>query len=161
LGNLVRLLLNTCKPASRGEVYLVTGCLARTIHCLVQILYALNETYYLSEKKLEADLDSFSIRPPNFLERIYPLLGATGTTNAQLQESLAKTEVLYEETLLLLVVMFLPLFDTLPGHDRCFPGQGELFPDLVQRDLAREPGGRKESTLVQAPNCHEPLQSER
>jgi hypothetical protein len=36
---------NTYKPASRGEVYLVTGCLARTIHCLVQVLYALNETY--------------------------------------------------------------------------------------------------------------------
>ena len=88
---------NTYKPASRGEVYLVTGCLARTVHCLVQVLYALNETYYLSEKKLEADLDSFSIRPQNFLERIYTLLGATGTTNVQLQESLAKTEALYNE----------------------------------------------------------------
>ncbi len=87
----------TSKPASRGEVYLVTGCLARTIHCLVQVLYALNETYYLSEKKLAADLDSFSIRPKKFLERIYTLLGATGTTNAQLQESLAKTEALYNE----------------------------------------------------------------
>lgn len=88
---------NTYKPASRGEVYLVTGCLARTIHCLVQVLYALNETYYLSEKKLQADLDSFSIRPDHFLERVYTLLGATGTTSAQLQESLAKTEVLYNE----------------------------------------------------------------
>ncbi len=88
---------NTYKPASRGEVYLVTGCLARTIHCLVQVLYALNETYYLSEKKLQADLDSFSIRPDYFLERVYTLLGATGTTSAQLQESLAKTEVLYNE----------------------------------------------------------------
>ena len=88
---------NASKPASRGEVYLVTGCLARTIHCFVQVLYAINETYYLSEKKLEADLDSFSIRPNNFLERIYTLLGATGTTTAQLQESLAKTEALYNE----------------------------------------------------------------
>jgi predicted nucleotidyltransferase len=88
---------NTSKPASRGEVYLVTGCLARTIHCLVQVLYALNETYYLSEKKLEADLGFFSIRPDHFLERVYTLLGATGTTSAQLQESLAKTEALYNE----------------------------------------------------------------
>ncbi len=88
---------NTYKPASRGEVYLVTGCLARTIHCLVQVLYALNETYYLSEKKLEADLGSFSIRPDHFLERVYTLLGATGTTRAQLQESLAQTEALYNE----------------------------------------------------------------
>lgn len=93
---------NTYKPASRGEVYLVTGCLARTIHCLVQVLYALNETYYLSEKKLKRDLDSFSIRPNNFLERISTLLGATGTTNTQLQESLAKTEALYNELAILM-----------------------------------------------------------
>jgi predicted nucleotidyltransferase len=88
---------NTYKAASRGEVYLVTGCLARAIHCLVQVLYALNETYYLSEKKLAADISSFSIRPENFLERIYALLGATGTDNTQLQESLAQAEELYNE----------------------------------------------------------------
>ncbi len=83
---------NTSKPASRGEVYLVTGCLARAIHCLIQVLYAINETYYLSEKKLAADLSSFNLRPENFLERIYTLLGTTGTTSAHLQESLRKTE---------------------------------------------------------------------
>jgi hypothetical protein len=88
---------NTSKPASRGEVYLVTGCLARAIHCLIQVLYAINETYYLSEKKLAADLSAFRLRPEHFLERIYALLGATGTTSAHLQESLRKTETLYSE----------------------------------------------------------------
>src|SRR5260370_41924843 len=88
---------NPSKPASRGEVYLVTGCLARAIHCLVQVLYAINETYYLSEKKLAADLCSFSLQPANFLERISTLLGTTGTTSAQLQASLAQTEALYNE----------------------------------------------------------------
>jgi predicted nucleotidyltransferase len=88
---------NTYKPAGRGEVYLVTGCLARTIHALVLVLYALNETWYLSEKRLAADLAAFSIQPENFLARIYALLGATGTTSAQLLESLAKAEALYSE----------------------------------------------------------------
>lgn len=88
---------NTAKPASRGEVYMVTGGLARAIHCLVQVLYAINETYYLSEKKLATDLRSFSLQPENFLERISTLLGATGTTSAQLQASLAQTEALYNE----------------------------------------------------------------
>jgi hypothetical protein len=88
---------NTSKPALRGEVYLVTGCLARAIHCLVQILYAINETYYLSEKKLVADLCSFNLQPEKFLERISTLLGATGTTSTQLQASLAQTEALYNE----------------------------------------------------------------
>ncbi len=88
---------NTYKPAARGEVYLVTGCLARTIHALVLVLYALNETWYLSEKRLAADLATFSMQPENFLARSYALLGATGTTSAQLLKSLATTEALYSE----------------------------------------------------------------
>jgi len=88
---------NIVKSASRGEVYLVTGGLARTIHCFVQVLYALNETYYLSEKKLASDLNAFGFQPDNFLERIYALLGATGTTSAQLQASLGRAEELYNE----------------------------------------------------------------
>lgn len=88
---------NTQKAASRGEVYLVTGCLARAIHTLVQVLYALNETYYLSEKRLATDLNAFTVQPEHFLERIYQLLGATGTTSEQLQVSLERTEALYSE----------------------------------------------------------------
>lgn len=88
---------DTYKPALRGEVYFVTGCLARVVHCFVQVLYAINETYYLSEKKLATDISSFSVLPENFLERIYTLLGATGTISAQLQESLVQAEALYDE----------------------------------------------------------------
>ena len=88
---------NTVKAAVRGEVYLVTGALARTIHCLVQVLYALNETYYLSEKKLAADIDSFAIKPDNFLARIYTVLGATGTTSVRLQASQIETQKLHDE----------------------------------------------------------------
>jgi predicted nucleotidyltransferase len=88
---------NTRKAAARGEVYLVTGGLARTIHALVQVLYALNETYYLSEKRLAADLSAFAVLPERFLERIYQLLGAIGTTSEQLQASLAQTGALYSE----------------------------------------------------------------
>jgi predicted nucleotidyltransferase len=88
---------NTAKPAARGEVYMVTGCLARAIHCLVQVLYAANETYYLSEKRLATDLQSFNVQPGRFLERISAILGATGTGSAQLQASLAQVEALYSE----------------------------------------------------------------
>lgn len=88
---------NAYKMAARGDIYFVTGCLARAIHCLVQVLYALNETYYISEKKLVRDVSAFRIQPENFVKRIGAILGATGTTNIQLMESLAKTETLYSE----------------------------------------------------------------
>ncbi len=92
---------NTYKPAARGEVYIVVGCLARAIHCLVQVLYALNETYYLSEKRLAVDVGSFRIVPERFLERVYAVLGGSGTNSTQLQESLVKIEVLYGEFFML------------------------------------------------------------
>jgi hypothetical protein len=88
---------NTYKLAARGDIYFVTGCLARAIHCLVQVLYALNETYYISEKRLARDVDAFRIQPENFVQRIGAILGATGTTNIQLMESLAKIKALYSE----------------------------------------------------------------
>jgi predicted nucleotidyltransferase len=93
---------NTYKPAARGEVYIVVGCLARTIHCLVQVLYALNETYYISEKRLAEDVSSFRIVPERFMERVYAILGVVGTDGTQLQEALAKVEGLYEELSMLI-----------------------------------------------------------
>lgn len=89
---------NLHKPATRGEVYLVVGGLARTVHCLVQVLYALNETYYLSEKKLAHHLQTFRLQPERFQERLNTILGESGTTSEQLLETLAQAEALYQET---------------------------------------------------------------
>ncbi len=88
---------NISKAAARGEIYMTVGGLARAIHCLVQVLYALNETYYLSEKQLARDLSTFSIQPAHFLERINRILGAPGTSSAELVNTLARTEALYRE----------------------------------------------------------------
>lgn len=92
---------NIRKPATRGEVYMVVGGLARTIHCLVQVLYAVNETYYLSEKRFAHDLGTFAHRPENLLQRVNDILGTPGTTSAELVETLERTEILYHETLVL------------------------------------------------------------
>lgn len=90
-------LMNTSKSAERGEVYRVTGCLARAAHCLILVLYALNETYYLSEKRVVEDITAFRLKPENFLERIYAILGTVGTTSSELQLSLRIVEDIYEE----------------------------------------------------------------
>lgn len=83
---------NTAKPASRGDTSIVAGCLARAIHCLVLVLYALNETYYLSEKTLALDLRAFRLQPDHFLPRITSLLGAPGTTDTHLLAALARVQ---------------------------------------------------------------------
>ncbi|HLG77952.1 MAG TPA: hypothetical protein VKX46_16170 [Ktedonobacteraceae bacterium] len=71
---------NTIRPAARGEVYLVTGCLARAIHCLVQVLYTLNETCYLSEKRLATDCRTFRLQPQGFVQRL-TVVSFPGLTN--------------------------------------------------------------------------------
>lgn len=86
---------NIRKSAARGEIYMTTGGLARTIHCLVQVLYALNETYYLSEKQLARELATFKLLPTDFLARVNAILGHPGTNSAELLDTLERTEELY------------------------------------------------------------------
>lgn len=88
---------NIRKSAGRGEIYMTAGGLARTIHCLVQVLYALNETYYLSEKQLARELATFALLPADFLARVNAILGHPGTSSAELLTALERTEELYRE----------------------------------------------------------------
>ena len=61
--------------------------------------YALNETYYLSEKQLARDLATFALQPANFLERVNRILGTPGTNSVELMNALERTEALYHECL--------------------------------------------------------------
>jgi predicted nucleotidyltransferase len=58
----------------------------KPVHGLRAIV--LGGSYASSSERPDSDID---------IGLYYTLLGATGTTNAQLQESLAKTEALYNE----------------------------------------------------------------
>lgn len=89
---------NTHKAARQENVYMTVGCLARAIHALIQMLYALNETYYISEKRVYQDVHRFRIRPANFLERVSLILGAAGSRSETLKRALAEAEALLEET---------------------------------------------------------------
>ena len=54
------------KPAQRGDTAYVAGCLFRCAACLVQVLHALNEQYFLNEKGSVAAVDTFPLRPSEF-----------------------------------------------------------------------------------------------
>ena len=76
---------------------MTAGCVARGIHLLVQVLYALNETYFISEKKVSRDVDLFCIKPENFITRITTILGNIGTSRDALDQTVAEAEALLEE----------------------------------------------------------------
>jgi Domain of unknown function (DUF4037)/Nucleotidyltransferase domain len=101
---------NAKKSAKRGDVYVVSGCMTRIASDLVQTLYALNETFFLSHKRLKRDVEQFEIRPERFAERIERLLGWVGWEIKELIQALSALEVLVDEIIVLCGDQYRPRF---------------------------------------------------
>lgn len=86
------------KPAARGDVLHVAGCLFRVAAALVQVLFALNARFLMNEKRALAKTDEFARRPERFGERVAQVLASPGATPAALAASVAKLGALLEET---------------------------------------------------------------
>lgn len=84
------------KPASRGEAFYVSGALFRCAACLVQVLYALNERYWINEKGSVKAAGSFPLTPPDFEASITHVLGALGTNAEAITARLHEMERVVE-----------------------------------------------------------------
>jgi len=58
------------KAATRGDVTYAAGCCFRAASCLLQVLFAINETYWMNEKGAVALAETFPLRPQRFRPRI-------------------------------------------------------------------------------------------
>ena len=56
--------------ATKDDPYYVQAHLTRSVSCLNQVLFALNEQYCINEKKAVRMIDGFRIRPVNYGARI-------------------------------------------------------------------------------------------
>lgn len=70
--------------ARRGEVANVAGSLTRVHHYLVQTLFALNETYFINDKGVDAAIEGFTLLPRNFTRVTAEALGWVGASPAEL-----------------------------------------------------------------------------
>ena len=59
-------LLVAAKAIVRGDVAYAAGCCFRSVACMNQVLFALNETYLLNEKGAVAIAARFALCPPNY-----------------------------------------------------------------------------------------------
>ena len=84
--------------ASRGDVFHVAGCLFRCAAALVQVLFALNETYFMNEKGAVSTVDYLSIKPPSFSSRITGILSRPGDVSDALQARVDEMASLIAET---------------------------------------------------------------
>jgi len=98
------------KSAKRLEVYIVAGCLTRIVADLMQVLYAINETYYLSEKKLYRDLLDFKIFPPTPFLDIQKSLSHIGADQSTLAKTLDQFITLIQSFLELTKEIYQPKF---------------------------------------------------
>lgn len=85
----------------RDDISYVAGHCYRTISCLNQVLFALNEEYCINEKKAVRMIDSFAMKPQNYKHRIdeiftfiSPVVERTRCAIEILEELIHETEIL-------------------------------------------------------------------
>ena len=86
------------KSAKRGESYYVAGCLFQSAACLVQMLFALNQQFFLNEKGSVDLVETFAIKPKDFAVQVHTALGNVGHTANELEDRLEQFAILAEET---------------------------------------------------------------
>lgn len=85
------------KSAERGEILIVAGCLTKIASDFIQVLYALNNTYFIGEKKLYKQEPLFEVKPNNFLTRINIILSEIGSSIDKMNKTVVDTEQLFED----------------------------------------------------------------
>lgn len=70
------------KTLDRDDTYYVAAHLVRSVSAMNQVLFAVNRTYCLNEKKAVARIDGFRVRPKGYRRRIDTALTAPATTVA-------------------------------------------------------------------------------
>jgi predicted nucleotidyltransferase len=63
-------LKNAHKSISRGDVAYAAGCCFRGVMCLMQVLFALNEQYWMNEKGAVGIASGFQLSPKQLNERV-------------------------------------------------------------------------------------------
>jgi len=67
----------------RGDVVFLAGLSARLIHDMMQVLFAVNETYYVGDGNNLHYVEAFAIQPNAFAERVNAILCPGQAENAQ------------------------------------------------------------------------------
>jgi hypothetical protein len=99
--------------AESGDVPNTVGCMTRIFHYLVQALFALNEAYFMNDKRVLAEIKTFARKPHGFGATMTSVLSAPGSTPEALGISLEKLEAIFAETAKLADGTYRPKF-TLP-----------------------------------------------
>jgi predicted nucleotidyltransferase len=96
--------------ARSGDVPNTVACMTRIFHYLVQALYALNETYFVNDKRDLDEVTKFSRTLTDFGARMGAILAHPGHSPAELDASLRKLQTILLETVVLAEGAYTPRF---------------------------------------------------
>lgn len=96
--------------ASAGDVYATVGAVTRVASFLTQALFALNETFFMSDKTAAREMTGFALLPPGYLEQLSSVLAQPGRTVVELQKSIRELRTLWAGVVNLTEGQYRPAF---------------------------------------------------
>lgn len=80
------------KAIARGDVAYAAGCCFRSVACMNQVLFALNEEYLLNEKGAVAVANSFALCPQNYQQRVESVFALLAADAKSMMDAIAILE---------------------------------------------------------------------
>ena len=96
--------------AAQGDVYNTVGCLTRAAANLTQALFALNERYFMRDKKVMESMAAFPLLPEGYTAQITRILACPGSTAEELVRSVSDLEQAWRGVAALAGKMYTPKF---------------------------------------------------
>ncbi|NLJ58150.1 MAG: DNA polymerase subunit beta [Tissierellia bacterium] len=81
----------------KDDIYYVCGHCFRSISCLNQVLFALNEEYCINEKKSVKMIDGFSMKPRNYKKRVDKIITLLSSNKNSAEEGVNMLKELISE----------------------------------------------------------------
>jgi hypothetical protein len=97
--------------AAQGDIYNTVGCLTRAASNLTQALFALNEKYFLRDKKVLETIAGFPNLPSGYIQQIHRILAFPGGTAEELTRTVRDLEQAWHTVVSLPGVDYKPKFE--------------------------------------------------
>ena len=96
--------------AAQGDIYNTVGCLTRVVSNITQALFALNERYFLRDKKVMDMVAKFPNLPSGYIQQTNRILARPGSTAQELARSVSELEQAWRSVVSLTGVQYEPKF---------------------------------------------------
>lgn len=90
-------LAHAAKLAQQGDVYNAVGCFTRVAAQMVQVLYALNERYFVGDKGALDEIEGFDRKPLDLTSTLTGVLAHPGDSSDQLGRSASRIAALLQQ----------------------------------------------------------------